>query len=218
MTTLIRRDELIQMMSEWRSGVFGGKNAHRIAGRGTVLLLNQGPDILSGLPLAVKGRMFPNVTEDQAITEYLTYGVQLRGDTPSDETSDQIIAITAEPIYSGRVGRVWLGGVIGASVSVSDNSHGYVKCNFSGLFSSDEGPFRLVAHVGSFAFILPDGNQCGHRIGTISAHESGSYTVSCGNSSFPASSPLGALDVGTKVAISKNYSGDWDIISAECPE
>ncbi len=234
MTTLIRRDELIQMLSEWKSGVLGGKNAHRIAGRGTVLLLNQGPDILSGLPLAVKGRMFPNVTEDQAITEYLTYGVQLRGDTPSDETSDQIIAITAEPIYSGRVGRVWLGGVIGASVSVSDNSHGYVKCNFSGLFSSDEGPFRLVAHVGSFAFIMPSGllsieqssddhssneqTSGGHLIGTITAVNGSDYTIDVGGVDYNANSPLGVLESGTRVAIDQSRSGNWNIISAECPE
>ncbi|MDO5554458.1 MAG: hypothetical protein Q4G68_11930 [Planctomycetia bacterium] len=95
MTNLIRRDDLNKMLSEWKSGVFGKNGPQKISGRGTVLIYNTGPDIRAGLPLAVTGRMFPNVSEDDAITEYLTYGVQLAGGTPASDAPDQVIAITA---------------------------------------------------------------------------------------------------------------------------
>lgn len=224
MTTLIRRDELNKMMSEWKSGVFGKNGHQKISGRGTVLVCNNGPDILAGLPLAITGRMFPNVNENDAITEYLTFGVQLAANVPLDDDPDQVIAITAEPIYSGRVGRVWLGGTIGASVSISDESHKYVDCDSSGLFSADSGPFRLVAHVDSFAFILPNSTGGGHLVGSTQSAISGpsaTTNVNVNGKYYECSCPIlsgnGKISAGKTVVISRNMqSGDWQIIAAEC--
>jgi hypothetical protein len=224
MTTLIRRDELNKMLSEWKSGVFGKNSPQKIAGRGTVLMYNNGPDIHAGLPLAVTGRMFPSISMDDAITEYLTYGVQLAGAYPADDDPDQIVAITAEPIYSGRVGRVWLGGVIGASVNVSDESHKYVDCDSGGLFSADSGPFRLVAHIDSFAFILPVSGSGGHLVGSTQSALSGSSAttdVNVEGKSYECNCPIltgnGKISAGKTVVISRNMqSGDWQIIAAEC--
>ena len=224
MATLIRRDDLNKMLSEWKSGVFSKFGQQKISGRGTVLIYNESPDILAGLPLVVTGRMFPGVSEEDAITEYLTYGVQLSGRYPDDDDPDQIIAITAEPIYGGRVGRVWLGGVIGASVNVSDESHKYVDCDSSGLFSSDSGPFRLVAHVGSFAFILPNSTGGGHLVGSTQSAISGpsaTTNVSVDGKDYECSCPIlsgnGKISAGKTVVISRNMQrGDWQIIAAEC--
>ena len=224
MTNLIRRDELNKMLSEWKSGVFGKYAQQKISGRGTVLMYNEGPDILAGLPLAVSGRMFPDVSEEDAITEYLTYGVQLSGKYPADDDPDQILAITAEPIYSGRLGRVWLGGVIGASVNVSDESHKYVDCDSSGLFSADSGPFRLVANVGSFAFILPNSTGGCHLVGKTTTAISGPSAitnVSVDDQKYECNCPIltgsGKISAGKLVVISRNMkTGDWQIIAAEC--
>ena len=224
MTTLIRRDELNKMLSEWKSGVFGKSAQQKISGRGTILMYNEGPDILAGLPLAVSGRMFPGIQEYDAMTEYLTYGVQLSGRDPADDDPDQILAITAEPIYSGRIGRVWLGGVIGASVSIVDESHKYVDCNSTGLYTADSGPFRLVAHIGSFAFILPASTGGGHLLGTTSGTLSGSSStvnVNVDGKDYECSCPIltgnGKISSGKTVVISRNMkTGKWQIIAAEC--
>ena len=221
MSNLIRRDELVKMISEWKSGLFGStQNQH--TGKQKVMLHNQGQNMLAGLPITVTGRMFPNVSQNDAITEYLNYGVQLAGSAP-DNDPDPVIAVTADPIYGNRIGKVWLDGVFGASVNIKNQTHKYADCDSSGLFSSNAGPFRIVAKCGSFAFLMPS-QHSGHLAGTTNSTLTGpnaTVMVTVEDEKYECDCPLlasdGKISSGKKVFISRNLvTGKWQIIAAEC--
>lgn len=234
MTQKIRRDKLVELLSQWQAGDFGGSLLTRRSGRQLVNVWNKTDiDIGLGQPIAVTERMFPNVTEEQAVTEYLNNGVSLTGARPTDDPKE-IIAITAEPIRSGGVGRCYLPNVFGAYVRFDDESHRFVQCNEDGFYSAPFGPYRILGHVDAFAFIKP---IClgGHLNGTtqekftqnddrtataiVRYYDEDETVYQDLECLSPLSKPDDVIPAETKVMIHLNaLTNKWEIMQAECVE
>ena len=233
MTQKIRRDKLVELINQWQAGDFDGTFLTRRSTRPLVNVWSKSEiDIGLGQPISITGRMFPNVTEDQAVTEYLNNGVTLAGNRPSNDDPKEIIAITAEPIPRNGIGRCYLPNVCGAFVRFDDESHRFAQCNEDGFYSAPFGPYRILGRANEFAFVIPT-SPVGHLNGTTQSKftqnddRTATATVRYydGNESVyqdlkclsPLSKPDDVIPAKTKVMIHLNaVTNQWEIMQAEC--
>lgn len=80
--------------------------------------------------LAITGvEIAPTATESDAATRTFQDTPVLTGGTPSDSTTAWCVAV--EPIESGKIGRVAVGGVVQCRVSVTNSTDKFVRCQSS---------------------------------------------------------------------------------------
>ena len=152
---LIRRDDVAALLSQWRSGELGAGGAMSAPQTG-ILLHNTGGDLSTGQEVVITGRMF-DVTQQDAVNEYLTCGFQLSGRPPAEGdfgSGEPITASALEPIRSGACGRVALPGLTAALVT--GESGGRVARGAGGFVRGQTGPWRVAASAGGFVFMVPD--------------------------------------------------------------
>jgi hypothetical protein len=100
--------------------------------------------------LAITGMAITPGTSSGATSQFEQLPV-VAGGAPSDTTTAWCVAV--EPIESGKIGRVAVGGVVQVKVEVADSAHAFVRCKSSSseLKSTDNGEGVILWKQGTGA-------------------------------------------------------------------
>lgn len=175
MTRALSRRKLAEI-SDWYDSGGGASSANhtKTANNNLVLIRNDsGADVGPMEPLRVTGRLHPTSDAEEAANQYYNRGVEVVGTTPANEDNEdnidaqtQMIAVTAESISSGGLGRAYLCGAIGAPVYCNDPEDLYANGINGQLESGMSGQFRIVCSTDNasegatvFAYLIPSGGD-----------------------------------------------------------
>ena len=141
-------NDMLQMISQWKSGHLGGNSSMNSGGRGETIFVKNttGVDLFASDVAAIESPLFaaPEIESEDRADIYRHF--LDRSYLAILPTEDKSLAIATGPIPDGQIGRVVISGVVRAKVDVKDTAHKTVTFtpNTTALESSDSGKFSFL--------------------------------------------------------------------------